>query len=162
MRMIRPGFLSSAKRLELKACVRCQREDHGIARRTNAILLLDDGKSCQEISDFLYLDDDTIRGWYKSYRQDGWDALAFDSWKDGQSRMSQAQEAALSDWLEDRFCRSTVEIRAHIRAEFGLDYSNSGCIKPLARLGFEYRKPKPLPAWHRRKCRQPLSRYMNA
>lgn len=41
--------------------MRRQREDHGIARRANAILLLDDGKSCQEISDFLYLDDDTIR-----------------------------------------------------------------------------------------------------
>jgi hypothetical protein len=76
--MIRPDFLSSADRLELEACLRRQREDHGIARRANAILLLDDGKSCQEISNFLYLDDDTIRGWYKSYRQDGWDALAFD------------------------------------------------------------------------------------
>ena len=50
------GFLSSTDRLELEACVRRQREDHGIARRANAILLLDDGKSCQEISDFLYLE----------------------------------------------------------------------------------------------------------
>ncbi len=33
MLMIRPGFLSSADRIELKACVRRQREDHGIARR---------------------------------------------------------------------------------------------------------------------------------
>ena len=32
------------------------------------MILLDDGKSCQEISDFLYLDEDTIRGWFKSYR----------------------------------------------------------------------------------------------
>ena len=47
--MIRAGFLSSEERLELEACVRRQREDHGIARRANAILLLDDGKSCQEI-----------------------------------------------------------------------------------------------------------------
>jgi hypothetical protein len=53
MSMIRPGFLSSVERLELEACVRRQREDHGIARRANAILLLDDGKSCQEISEFL-------------------------------------------------------------------------------------------------------------
>jgi hypothetical protein len=37
------------------------------------------------------LDDDTIRGWYKSYQQDGWDALAFDGWKGGQSRMKQAR-----------------------------------------------------------------------
>ncbi len=143
--MIRPGFLSSADRLELEACVRRQREDHGIARRANAILLLDDGKSCQEISDFLYLDDDTIRGWHKSYLQDGWDALAFDGWKGGQSRMTQAQEVALCAWLEARFCRSTVEIGAHVAAECGLNYSHSGCIKFLARLGFEYRKPKSLP-----------------
>jgi transposase len=145
MSMIRPGFLSSADRIELEACVRRQREDHGIARRANAILLLDDGESCARIAKFLYLDDDTIRGWYKSYRQDGWDALAFDGWKGGQSRMKQAQEVALCAWLEARFCRSTVEIRAHVAAECGLNYSNSGCIKLLARLGFEYRKPKALP-----------------
>jgi transposase len=143
--MIRPGFLSSADRIELEACVRRQREDHGIARRANAILLLDDGESCARIAKFLYLDDDTIRCWYKSYRQDGWDALAFDGWKGSQSRMKQAQEGALCAWLEARFCRSTVEIRAHVAAECGLNYYHSGCIKLLARLGFEYRKPKALP-----------------
>ena len=63
--MIRPGFLSSADRIELEACVRRQREDHGIARRANAILLLDDGESCVRIAKSLYLDDDAIRGWYK-------------------------------------------------------------------------------------------------
>ena len=41
--MIRPGFLSSSERRELEVCVRSQREDHGVARRANAILLLDDG-----------------------------------------------------------------------------------------------------------------------
>ena len=74
--MIRAGFLSSAERLEPEACVRRQCEDHGIARRANSILLLDAGKSCQEISEFLCLDDDTIHGWCKTYREDGWDALA--------------------------------------------------------------------------------------
>jgi len=39
--MIRPDFLSAAEPLGLEACVRRQREDHGIARRANAILLLD-------------------------------------------------------------------------------------------------------------------------
>lgn len=143
--MIRGGFLSPAERRELEACVRRQREDHGIARRANALLLLDDGESCTRIAKVLYLDDDTIRGWYKAYRHDGWEALALDSWQGGQSRMTSAQEAALCAWLEERFCRSTVEIRAHIAAEFDLDYSHSGCIKLLARLGFEYGKPKPLP-----------------
>jgi len=53
--------------------------------------------------------------------------------------------AALCVWLEGRFCRSTVEIRAYIEAAFGLRYCHSGCVKLLARLGFEYRKPKALP-----------------
>ena len=39
--------------------------------------------------------------------------------------------------LEGRFCRSTAPIRAHILKEFGLDRSHSGCLKLLARLGFE-------------------------
>ncbi len=145
MCMIYHGFLPSAERLELEACVRRQREDHSIARRANAILLLDDGKSCQEIAKFLYLDDDTIRGCYKAYRDDGWDALALNGCKGGHSKMTHAQEAALCAWLEECFCRSTVEIRAHISAEFEREYSHSGCIKLLARLGFASRKPKPLP-----------------
>ncbi len=145
MGMIRPGFLSLSERHELEACVRRQREDHGIARRANAMLVLDDGKSCQEIAEFLYLDDDTIRSWYKAYHRDGWEVLALTGWKGGQPRMSATQEAVLSGWLDERFCRSARQIRAYITAEFGLEYSHSGCIKLLARLGFEYRKPKPLP-----------------
>jgi|TARA_R110002051_G_scaffold323813_2_gene418667 transposase len=143
--MIYPGFLSPSERRDLVACVRSHREDHGIARRANAILLLDDGKSCQTIAEFLYLDDDTIRGWYKTYRAAGWDALAIDGWKGGQSRMTSAQEAELCVWLDERFCRSTAEIRAHISGQFSLHYSHSGCIKLLSRLGYEYRKPKGLP-----------------
>ena len=77
MSMIRTGFLSYVDRIELEACVHRQREDHGIAQQANAILLLDDGESCAWISKFLYLDDDTIQGWYKIYRQHGWDALGW-------------------------------------------------------------------------------------
>ena len=143
--MIRPGFLSRSERRALEACVRRQREDHGVARRANAILLLDDGESCVQIAKFLYLDDDTVRGWYKTYRETGWDALSADGWRGGQSRMTSAQEAELCAWLDGRFCRSTAPIRAHILKEFGLNYSHSGCLKLLARLGFVYRKPKGLP-----------------
>ena len=103
--MIRPAFLSSTERLELEVSVRSQREDHGGARRVNAILLLDDGISCQVIAEFLHLDDDTIRSWHKTYRESGRDALAFDGQKGGQSRMSAHQEATLCGWLNDRFCR---------------------------------------------------------
>ena len=93
--MIRSGFLPLKDRRELEACVRRHREDHGVARRANALLLLDDGKSCVQIAEFLYLDDDTIRGWYKAYQRDGWEALARDDRQGSQSRMTDAQEAEL-------------------------------------------------------------------
>ena len=143
--MIRPNFLAAADRLELLSCVKRQREDHGVARRANALLLLDNGMSCSQIAKVLFLDDDTVRSWHKQYLAEGWEAVAYDGWKGGQSRMTAAQEADLSEWLEDRFCRSTVQIRAYMSTKFGIRYSHSGCIKLLARLGFEYRKPKGLP-----------------
>ena len=143
--MIRPNFLTAADRLELLSCVKRQREDHGVARRANALLLLADGMSCAKTAKVLFLDDDTVRGWHKQYLAEDWEAVAYDGWKGGQSRMTAAQEVDLGEWLEDRFCRSTVQIRAYINAKFGILYSHSGCIKLLARLGFEYRKPKALP-----------------
>jgi len=73
--MIRGGFLSIEERAKLTQIVRRPGEDHGVARRANAILLLDDGKSCEEIAEFLYLDDDTVRGWYKRYEHGGFDEL---------------------------------------------------------------------------------------
>jgi transposase len=65
--MIRSNFLSAANRLELERCLRRHREEYGIARRANAILLLDKGKPCAEIAEFLYLDGDTIRSWTRSF-----------------------------------------------------------------------------------------------
>ena len=58
--MIRPNFLSAASQLELERCLRHHREEYGIARRATAILPLDKGKSCAEIAEFLYLDDEVI------------------------------------------------------------------------------------------------------
>ena len=48
--------------------------------------------------------------------------------------------------LRDHPLRSTNEIRAHIREVYGTNYSRSGCIKLLHRLGFDYKKPEQLPA----------------
>jgi hypothetical protein len=63
--MIQSNFLSPSDRLTLLACVKRQRSDHGIAQRANALLLLDDGESCGRVAKVLYLDDDTIRNWFK-------------------------------------------------------------------------------------------------
>ena len=51
--MKRLNFLSLEDRRELLAGVKRQREDHGVERRANALLMLDGGKSRVEIAQVL-------------------------------------------------------------------------------------------------------------
>jgi transposase len=42
-----------------------------LTRRANALVLLDDGWSCQKVAAAFLLNDDTIRGWHKLFEQRG-------------------------------------------------------------------------------------------
>lgn len=121
-------------------------EKHGIARRANAILLLDDGLSCVAVARVLYLDDDTVRGWHEAFANQGAAALSEFGWKGGRSALSPVQEAELSEMLAARLWPSTAAVIAAIEKHYGISYSKAGAIKLLHRLGFDYRKPKGLPA----------------
>ena len=55
--MIRAGFLDADTRKELTALVRDGKAQSRVKRRANALLLLDDGLSCEAIARVLYMDD---------------------------------------------------------------------------------------------------------
>src|SRR5437773_10422687 len=74
--MIRGGFLDASIREDLIALVRDGKAETRLTRRANALLLLNDGMSCEAIAKVLYLDDDTIRYWYKLYGEKGLSWLA--------------------------------------------------------------------------------------
>ena len=69
--MIRPGFLDSESRQDLIELTRDGSAAHRLARRANALVLLDDGMSCASVAKVLYLDDDTIRSWHRLVSR-GW------------------------------------------------------------------------------------------
>jgi transposase len=144
--VIRPHFLSADQRATLEKMVRRTSEPHGPARRANAILLLDDGYSCEAAAKVLYVDDDTVRGWYERWTSGGAQALSTFDFKGAKRTLSAEQEAELIKDLTARLFLTSGEVHAHIRSKFGVEYSRSGLIKYLNRLGFEYRKPKALPA----------------
>ena len=70
-RMIRPGFLDIESRQNLIELARDGLAAHRLARRANALVLLDDGMSCEAIAKVLLLDDNTIRTWYRLYEEMG-------------------------------------------------------------------------------------------
>ncbi len=144
--MIREKFLNQDQRQELEQITRRPSENHGVARRANAILLLDDGLNCEAVAKVLYADDDTVRTWYKHYISGGFDELETFDWKGGKSYLTKVQEVELTDFLDRVLHRDTNIIRAHIRKKYGQWYSKSGCIKLMDRLGFDYKPPKRIPA----------------
>jgi len=68
--------MSSASKREDRSTDRGGLVEHRLARRVNALVLLDLGMSCQEVGGVLLLDDDTIRTWHRLFLRDGVDGLA--------------------------------------------------------------------------------------
>src|SRR5208337_832772 len=127
--MIRRGFLSTAERKELLSLARDGSAEHRIARRANAILLLDDGLTCERVAKVLYLDDDTVGGWRKLYEERGIAGLEQFDAGGSSSRLSTELEQALKAYVAQALPRSTREIGAFIERESGVVYeSRSGSI----------------------------------
>ena len=144
--MLRGGFLSAKERTALQAVMRHPSEIHGVARRANAILLLDDGWNCAKVAEALYLDDDRVRTWFKRYQAGGLDEMKVFDWKGRSGDLSRERMAELSARLGERLMRDSGEVAAYIAARWGVVYGHSGCMALLHRLGFEYRRPESLPA----------------
>jgi transposase len=141
--MIRPRFLDSESRRDLIELARDGGAAHRLARRANALVLLDDGLSCEAIGKVLFLDGDTIREWHKLYLEDGIEGLATFNHEGGSCRLTAEQQETLKAWIAETLPRTTRQVGGWIANEFGIEYqTRSGLIALLHRLGMEHRKPK--------------------
>src|SRR6516162_1685181 len=141
--MIRVGFLDRESRQDLIELTRDGSAAHRLARRANALLLLDDGMSCEAVAKVLYLDDDTIRTWHRLYQEDGIEGLASFGYEGGACRLTAEHQDRLTAWITKTLPRTSREIGAWIARECGIEYEGrSGLIMLLHRLGMEHRKPK--------------------
>lgn len=144
--MIRAGFLDAEARQDLIELARDGTTEHRLARRANALVLLDKGWSCGRVAEALLLDDDTIRTWHRLYEEDGIEGLAGFGHEGSVCRLSTKQQEKLKAWITQMLPRSTRQIGAWIEAEFKIVYQGrSGLIALLHRLGMEHRKPQAIP-----------------
>jgi len=145
--MIRGGFLTDEERKDLTELARDGLAEHRLARRANALVLLDRGLSCEAVAEVLLLDDDTIRTWHRLFLKDGVDGLAGFHYGGRACELSAAQQERLKAWVSETLPRTTRLIGAWIEQEFGIVYeSRSGLVALLHRLGLEHRKPKAVSA----------------
>ena len=118
--MIRPGFLDKASRQDLIELARDGSAAHRLARRANALVLLDDGMSCTAVAKVLLLDDDTIRTWHRLYAEEGIEGLASFGYEGSACRLSEAQQDRLKAWVTETLPRTTREVGAWIETECGI------------------------------------------
>jgi transposase len=141
--MIRGGFLTAEERQDLTELARDGLAEHRLARRANALVLLDRGMSCDEVGRVLLIDDDTIRTWHRRFQEAGVKSLKDFDYKGSASSLTPAQQDALKAWVTEALPRTTHEIGAWIEREFGVVYESRGGLAALLnRLGLAYRKPK--------------------
>ena len=144
--MIRAHFLSPEDRADLTALARDGSAAHRLARRANALVLLDSGWSCEKVAGALLLDDDTIRRWRGLFIEDGLEGLTRFETGGSACQMNDEQQENLKAWVAAALPRSTRQIGAWIAQEFGVGYEGrSGLIALLHRLGLEYHKPSVIP-----------------
>ncbi|MCP4245018.1 MAG: IS630 family transposase [bacterium] len=135
--------MSTSERADLIALARNGLAENRRARRANALVLLDRGMSCTEVGSVLLLDDDTVRTWYRLYREDGIEGLAGFGYAGSDCHLTAVQQEELKAWVGETLPRTTRHIGAWIEREFGIVYqSRSGLIALLHRLGMEHRKPQ--------------------
>jgi transposase len=140
------GFLSEEDRDYLRRYMGRRKADGLCVRRANALLALDKGRSQEDVCDFLEIGRTTLHGWLSAHKKKGLSFLEMTDYSAREGHLSRLQEKSLRYTLRETPMRTTNEIRDHIRKTYGHDYSRSGCIKLLHRLGFGYKKPEQLPA----------------
>ena len=116
--MIRGGFLDPNIRADLIALVRDGKAETRLTRRANALLLLDDGMSCEAIAKVLYLDDDTIRYWYQLYGEKGLIWLADFGYQGRACQLMAAQQDGLKDWVAQTLPRTSTTVGEWIEKSY--------------------------------------------
>ncbi len=118
--MIRRDFFDPESRQDLVDLARDGSVAHRLARRANALLLLDGGMSFEAVAKVLFIDDDIVRNWHRLYQKDGIEGLASFAHEGGSCRLTVAQQDTLKAWITAALPRTTHEVGAWIARECGI------------------------------------------
>src|SRR5437879_2988026 len=117
--------------------------------RVNAIRLLEQGYTKEEVARIFNVTESSVYGWQKAYRKDGLAALSTKIASGRKRLLSDKQLLQLSGWirrdprqLELDFGLWTRKlVRELIRRKFGIDYSEQNVGRILKMLGFSPQRP---------------------
>ena len=130
---------------ELRTAHRQVRGDVREADRINAVILLGQGRTVADVADALLFDPDTVRGYFKRYKEGGLDGLLRMSYVGSEALLDAAQLAELDAHLQAHLYPSAEAVARWVEQRWGVRYTPSGMTAVLHRLGYTYKKAKLTP-----------------
>ena len=138
--------LSSKDRKELRTLQKKNRNKK-IYVRVTVLLMLDGGFSGEEISFALGIDSSTVSRYKEKYKSSrSLDDYLSDNYVEYKGKLTEKEQGILVEELETYLYRSTKEIVAFIKERFDKEYTPTGIVPLLHRLGFSYKKTKSEPS----------------
>jgi transposase len=115
------------------------------AYRLNAVILLGQGRTVLDVADALLFDPQTVRDYFKKYREGGVDGLLRMSYVGSEALLDAGQLRDLDAHLRERLHPSAASVARWVEDQWGVRYTPEGMTAVLRRLGYVYKKAKLVP-----------------
>jgi transposase len=137
-------LLSQSEQAYLRKLQRSLSDRHRYIQVT-VILLLDKGRSAQEVAEDLGIDDSTVYRYKKAYESEGLENYLQTDYKGKWGLLSSIEISNLRAELNSRLFTTSQEVALYIKKEFGHNYSPSGVIALLHRIGYVFKQTTQVP-----------------
>lgn len=112
--------------------------------KLTVILMLDGGISVEDITYSFGIDTSTIYRYAEKYRSSqSVEEYLRDAYTPYDGKLSDEQCTELGAELRERLFRTATEVAAYIKERWGIEYTATGLVPLLKRLGFVYKKTRP-------------------
>ena len=138
-------LLTPSDRAHFLAMLRRQ-TNSAVHRRMNALLLLDDGWTAEQVAQALFIEAETVREHRRLYASSGRAGVERLAYVGHAPVLTTEQSAALGAELSGRLYLTAKAVCGFVAKRFDLTYTAHAMARLLGRLGFVWKRPKRVPA----------------
>lgn len=120
-------------------------KDKKVFIKVTVLLMLDSGFSAESVALSLGIDDSTVFRYQKAWLESNLHTYLQTNYLPYSGKLKSAQEAQLKAELRQSLYISSQEVVDYVEHAFNISYTCEGMVKLLHRLGFVYKKTKPVP-----------------
>jgi len=115
--------------------------DSQVRDRLRGILFLKKNYTVSRVAEILGVTERTVYSWKRRYKEEGVEGLRNKPIPGRRSTLDEKDMERLKSLLEERDYWTSNQVRALIKEEFGVEFTNRHIPRILRKLGLKYQKP---------------------